>query len=230
MRILHCFADWGIESEALSCYGEVVRVGLNPTNVNKSQPVQGDAKHIPFKPSTQFDLGLFHPPCTKWSDMPNANKDGEAENLIPVAREIAEQHCAEYIIENKPRAPLRDPVLLDGKMFGLPIQYERAFEMSFAVDQPPRQGRLIKTETSSFFYSERSREWWGAVKGIDSQAYPKEAMCKNCLPAQMVHYLVRGYLDATGKAQGPSDYSDWETEKDVERALETNAELGRWAQ
>jgi len=177
-RILHCFADHGTESEVFGCYGDVVRVGLDPRDTNDSTVIQADAHNLPFSDDVRFDFALFHPPCTRWSDMPGANKDDDAPNLIPLAREIGRKHCDYWVIENKPRAPLKDPVLLDGKMFNLPIKYERAFEANFDLEQPPRQSFLVETESSSYFYSEMSREWWASVKGLDAQRYTKHALCK----------------------------------------------------
>jgi len=91
--------------------------------------------------------------------------------MIPSARMLAEKYCDHHIIENVPRAPLDEPTVLNGRMFGMPIEYKRAFETSFEVPQPPRLKRLLttdgpsdKAETSSFYFSERSKEWWAAVK------------------------------------------------------------------
>lgn len=225
-RILHCFADHGTEAEVLGAYGDVVRIGLEARDTNESHPIMADAHHVPIDPDVQFHFGLFHPPCTKWSDMPDANKGGDAPNLIPLARELAEQYCDHWVIENKPRAPLEDPVVLDGDVFGLPIDYERAFETNFQIEQPPRQGRLFENESSSYFYSEKSRAWWAAVKGIHPERYTKHALCKNSLPAPYVRYLVRAWLDAAGDSEGPSDYADYDRRKGAERTREKNHTLG----
>jgi hypothetical protein len=227
MKILHCFADHGTEAEALGRYGDVIRVGIDIRDTNTSTPIQADAHALPFD-GEPFDLGLFHPPCTKWSDMPSADQEA-APNLIPLARELAAEYCAEWIIENKPRAPLEDATVLTGKMFGLPIEYARAFETSFDVDQPPRQASVVETETSGYYYSEKSRAWWASVKGIDAEAYTKRALAKNALPAAYVDHLLRSYLEATGRADGPSDYTDYDKKKDAERAREANHELAAYA-
>lgn len=223
-RILHCFADHGTEAEVLSNYGDVVRIGLDPRDTNDSTPIQADARQLPFDDSVSFEFGLFHPPCTRWSDMPNANKAGDAPDLIPLAREIAERYCDYWVIENKPRAPLENPVILDGDMFALPIQYERAFEANFDIPEPPRYARF-ENESPSYFYSEMSCEWWASVKGIDAEAYTKHALCKNSLPAPYVHHIVRAYLRASGASSGASNYDDYELRKDVERAQASNRVL-----
>jgi len=227
LKILHCFADHGTEAEALGRYGDVVRVGIEPRDTNTSMPIKADAHALPFDGET-FDLGLFHPPCTRWSDMPDANKAGDAPNLIPLAREIAAEHCTEWIIENKPQAPLEEPTILNGKMFGLPIAYERAFETSYDVDQPPRQAFLPDTEGTSYFHSEHSRAWWASVKGITAEPYTKHAIAKNALPAPYIHHLLRAYLEATGRADGPSDYTGYDKRKDAERAREANHDLAAY--
>jgi len=166
--ILHCFADYGTESEVLSDFGNVIRVGIDPKDTNESTPIKADA-HIkekkwdfPIKDDVTFDLGLFHPVCSRWAATTSISGDpDEHENMIPSARVLAENYCDHHIIENVPRAPLDDPVVLNGRMFGMPIEYERAFETSFKVPQPPREKRFLttdgpsdKTETSSFFFSE----------------------------------------------------------------------------
>lgn len=194
-RILHCFADIGVESEPLLAYGSVVRVGLNARDTNGSLPIRADARQLPFPDDLRFDLGVFHPPCTKWSSMPGANKNGDAPDFIPLAREIAAKHCDHYIIENQPRAPLHDPVRLQGNMFGLPIKYERAFETSFHVEQPAIH-MTLDTECSTYYYSDRSTEWWKSVKGVSAD-YPKQQLAKSGTPAAYIHYLARAWLRAT---------------------------------
>lgn len=236
-RILHCFADDGVESEALGNYGEVVRVGLDPSDRNTSMPLVADAsepEQLPFR-EEEFDLALLHPPCTRWADMTSIDGDPEDHpDLIEEAREIGELYADHYIIENKPAAPLRDPVVLEGRMFGLPIKYARAFETSFDVEQPVRNSRLGEpAETSPFFYSERPTEWWAAAKGYPTGRYPKEHLAKNCLPAPYVHHLARGWIRSveaeTGAAEGRPDYSDYDNKMETKRRREANSSLDEWA-
>jgi DNA (cytosine-5)-methyltransferase 1 len=58
------------------------------------------------------------------------------ENLIPHARKLCQESGALYIIENVPGAPLINPVMLCGSMFGLDVQRHRLFETNFPVPQP----------------------------------------------------------------------------------------------
>lgn len=226
--ILHGFADHGVEAEALQMYGHVIRATINPQPHDHSEVIKADLSRVdelPFE-ENQFKLTVEHPPCTPWSDMPGANKTDDAPRLIEEAREIGERYAEHYIIENKPGAPLRDPVVLEGSMFGLPIKYERAFETSFPVEQPPRQKRLAPVaETSPFYYSERSDAWWRAAKGGIQGDYPKEHVAKNCIPLPFIHHLMRAWLDATGQSQGVSDFSNYDERMDTRRAQAANEQL-----
>lgn len=196
LSILHAFADRGVESQALSKYGNVTRVSIDPRENDFSKTIQADISDMPLDDSASFDIGLFHPPCTKFSTMTSISGDADShENLIPVARTAAEKYCDEYIIENKPNAPLLNPTILTGKMFGLPIAYRRGFETSFDVSNTPNESD-IETEVSPYFYSDRSRMWWCSVKGC-SYDFPKQHVAKNALPADYVDFLMRAYLRNT---------------------------------
>jgi len=198
VRILHCFADQGVESEALSAYGEVVRIGINAVDTNDSQPIKADANHLPIKPSIQFDLGLFHPPCQAWTPGAAMNGTrGDHPDLIPLAREIAKRHCDEWIIENVPQAPLNDPVKLNGGMFGSPLHYERAFETSYHVHQPRQQSRLNGPggfarhhENGGF---QGSLKLWKTAKGYSGD-YDARSFKRSAIPRSYIDYLLRAYL------------------------------------
>ncbi|KYH24581.1 hypothetical protein HAPAU_35640 [Halalkalicoccus paucihalophilus] len=117
-------------------------------------------------------------------------------------------------------------------MFGLPIAYERGFEMTFRVPQPPRQKQLgseDKVETSPFFFSERSKEWWASVKGYRADRYPKEHLAKNAIPAPYVHYLCREWLKVYEAENGADaerpDYSDYDEQMNKRRRTEANQSI-----
>lgn len=247
--ILHCFADYGTESEVLSQFGNVYRVGIDPRDTNDSLPIKADA-HVtadgkewsfPFHPDVQFDLGVFHPVCTKWAATTSISGDAdEHENMIPSARAVAEEFCDHHIIENVPKAPLNDPTVLNGRMFGLPIEFERAFETSFDVPQPPferslftNEGPSDTAETSSFFFTERSRIWWATVKGCDAWRYPKQHIAKNTIPGAYLEYLLRAWVmtheDEIGMDEGRVDYSDYDERMETERRRNANMTLGEFA-
>lgn len=207
IKILHAFADVGIEAEALTAHGEVIRVGLNPRDTNRSMPIQADCNQLPFE-ECSFDLGVFHPVCGKFSQVTSISGDPDDwPNQIPLARDIAERYCDHYIIENKPQAAKADEgleapeggscVRLDGRQFGIPLRFERAFETSFPVEEQPFQQPLDQ-EVSPYFSADRSTEYWRSLKGY-SGAYTKSAVARNAVPRAFIDFLMMQYWHHVGE-------------------------------
>lgn len=84
-----------------------------------------------------FDLIWASPPCQAFTAY-KRRKDHvkPRENLIPIVRKKLRASGVPYIIENVGGAPLENPVMLCGSMFGLDVQRHRYFETSFPVAQP----------------------------------------------------------------------------------------------
>jgi hypothetical protein len=200
-RIAHLFADYGVEGEVLVRVGHVTRFTIDP----EPNPFVDETVRIDLMeelPSGRFDLALLHPRCTDVADMTSISGDPEDHaNQIPRAREIARSIADDYVIENKPRDDLRDPTVLNGRMFGLPIKYERAFEASFPIKRPPRERELPEKNVSPYFYSDRSKAWWRVVKGYQGD-YPKGHLSKNALPRCYVETVVRSWLEARTERDG----------------------------
>jgi len=195
MKILHCFADEGVETEALAPYGKVTRVGKEPQDTPFTHAkISVDLTQIDLNDlfTIKFDVGLFHPPCYKWTQ-----RDAEdANNLIPLAREIAEQYCDEWIIENQPDAPLYNPTILKGEMFGLPVAYERAFETSYKVEQPSyRSGYTYRHRVENT----RPKAYWGAVKGYSHEPYNGQVLATNSTPRAYIEWLLQPLLHSDAK-------------------------------
>lgn len=197
--IYHVFADVGVESEPLSVYGRVVRVGLDPLDTNDSEPVKADARNLPLKPGA--DLAVLHPPCQRWAPQTHISGDrDEHPNFLPLARRIGEEYAEDYIIENVPTAPLEDPTVLDGRMFGLPVAYRRAFETTFQVDVPPAQATLA--DGGAFATHSATGNWngdarlWRTVKQVAGD-YPARDMKRSGIPAPYIHHLIREWMEQT---------------------------------
>jgi len=223
MKILQCYADKGAENPALSKYGSILRISWDIDQNEWSTAIQADCGNLPIRDNAQFNIGWFHPPCGGVSPMSdtNGNSRDEWPDLIPQAREIAKKHCDHWVIENKPRKSIDSGVVLDGHMFNLDIAYERAFETSFEVEQPPKQNKLA--ETSPFYYTEWSKGEWAAVKG-PSMDFDKQHLAKNTIPAAYIDYIMRHYYKAIDDEERP-DYSEYDKEMDAKRAKEENAQL-----
>jgi hypothetical protein len=61
--ILHCFADYGVESEILSWYGDVVRVGIDARDTNESEPI----------PTRNSRCGSVTPTSSRWKSGRNGS-------------------------------------------------------------------------------------------------------------------------------------------------------------
>lgn len=199
LRIGHFFADVGVETEPLSAYGEVHRFGLTP----RDSPFTTRTYAIDLAEETPdvdpFDIALLHPPCPRWSTATRGRNPERHPDLIPRARELAEELAEDYIIENVPDAPLNNPVYLSGRMFGLPIDYRRGFEASFHAEQPPEYQNLVADGGAFAAHQETggwqgSQQQWRAAKQVVGD-YPAKDMKRSGIPAPYIHYLMRWYLE-----------------------------------
>jgi hypothetical protein len=200
MLIYHLFADDGVESEYLTRFGRVVRIGLDPTDRNGSDPIQGDATNPPLQPGA--DLIIANPECGPWNTMNaiHGNQD-EQPKQIEDARRACEKLGEHYIIENVPAAPLQNPVILEGSYFGLPITKRRAFETSFPVSQPPIQ-QTLTDHCENFDRYSRCRKWWESVMGVDSY-YPIDSLVNAGMPRAYIEFLLQNYFTAVSGSPTP---------------------------
>jgi hypothetical protein len=193
LLIYHLYADEGIESDYLTRFGRVVRVGLDPVDRNDSAPVAGDVHRLPLREGA--DLAVAHPECGPWNTMNavHGNQD-EQPRQIQDAREVCRRVADHYIIENVPDAPLKDPVILQGSYFGLPITKKRAFETSFHVPQPSLQNTLTD-HCANFDRYDRPRRWWESVMGVENW-YPIDPMVNAGMPRAYIEHLLQWYFEA----------------------------------
>jgi hypothetical protein len=200
-RILHLFADTGVEDEVLHTFGEVVRVGIDPEPNPFSTVVQADAREPPL--SGGFDLAVAHPRCQRFS---RATAGGGTDpedhpNQIPAARTACKRLADHYIIENVPQAPLRDPVKFTGGMFGMGIHYPRAFETSFHVPQPDTAVRFRPENGPLAEQGKEGNAWVGATDGWRlakgySHHWPGRGLKRHAVPAPYLRRLLYWWLSA----------------------------------
>lgn len=185
MRIIHAFADEGVESEWLAKSGSVFRVGLDTRRKGYSVPINADATRLPFRDGT-FYFGLFHPPCQRWS---RSSWDRNAHpDLLEKTRDEAERLCDYYVIENVPEAPLRDPIVLEGDMFGCDFQFRRAFETNFSVDEPPPVEEVYRHPLANSRGG--YKEDWARAKGYSMNHYYKP-LVRTAVPVVYLEFLTQ---------------------------------------
>lgn len=99
--------------------------------------VQADALRPPFD-LRQFDFIWASPPCQKHTSLKNMYNAKLHEDLIPPTRAMLAAAGVPYAIENVMGAPLDNPIILCGTMFGLGVEdaelrRHRQFETSFPI-------------------------------------------------------------------------------------------------
>jgi len=100
-----------------------------------------------------FDAIHASPPCQRYSQMTRRHP-GLAEtypDLIPPTRDRLKRIGLPYIIENVKGAPLNDPVVLCGWMFGYQIYRHRLFESNFPLVAPPHRKHVTKASRSNHY-------------------------------------------------------------------------------
>jgi hypothetical protein len=198
-RIVHLFADTGIEDEILHTFGDVTRVGIDPSPNPFSTVIQADACDPPL--SGTFNLAVAHPRCQRWSiaTLGGGTDPMDHPNQIPDAREVCQRLADHHIIENVPGAPLRDPVEFRGGMFGMGIEYARAFETSFRVPKPRRVPRWNPSSGPLAEQGKTGNAWvgtndgWRIAKGY-SHDWPARGLKRHAVPAPYLRRLLYWWL------------------------------------
>ena len=109
--------------------------------------VQADAiEYLATADLSQFDLIWASPPCQAYSAVSRAPGKHRDADLVAPTREALKRTGLPYVIENVEGAPLINPVMLCGSMFGLEtnpypegwrIERHRLFETSFPIPFAP---------------------------------------------------------------------------------------------
>lgn len=138
-------------ADLFSCAGGAGRgyqlAGFHVTGFDiKAQPrYAGDAFEqrdvlsiTPEELRARFDAIHASPPCQAHSALKHVNPHIEHPDLIPEARALLKASGLPWIMENVAGAPLKDPVMLCGSMFGLgtgeaELQRHRLFETSWPI-------------------------------------------------------------------------------------------------
>lgn len=125
----------------------VVGVDISPQPNYPFEFIQADAM--------EFDLSGWNyihasPPCQKYSIASRCNPhlmDTYPDLVVPL-RSRLRASGAKYVMENVPGAPLANPVMLCGMMFGLELYRHRLFEYNWwRLPQPPACRHLREVGT-----------------------------------------------------------------------------------
>lgn len=124
---------------------DVVGVDIAPQPRFPFKFVQADVLTLDPEWVAGFDAIHASPPCQAHSSISKVSGRQEAHvDLIPQTRQILEASGRPWIMENVPGAPLREPFMLCGTMFGLrtscgaELRRHRYFETNWWVGLQPQ--------------------------------------------------------------------------------------------
>jgi len=130
---------------------EVEGVDIKPQPHYPFKFYQADALEFPLE---GYDAYHASPPCQAYTKAGKQwRKNGrQYPDLIGAVRTRFEGEYRYWVIENVPGAPLFNPVILNGAMFGLRVHRKRLFENSFTVPfelqaqnkKPVKMGRPVR--------------------------------------------------------------------------------------
>ena len=166
---------------------DIVGVDITPHSDYPFRFLQADAldalRHLWHLNSTLPHAIHASPPCPRYTTLAagtNGNSDDHPD-LVPETRRLIRETGLPYIIENVPGAPLHNPILLCGEMFGLDVIRHRLFESNtflWQPEHPPHRGRVAGYRHGEYFdgpyfavYGDGggkgSLSDWQAAMGID---------------------------------------------------------------
>ena len=133
MKLLDLFCcEGGAAMGYIRAGFEIFGVDIEPQPRYPFEFVQADALEYLQQHGHEFDAIHASPPCQGYS-MTKDLSGREHPMLIEQVRELLQASGKPYVIENVLGAPLNNPVLLRGEMFGLMTRRPRLFECSFDV-------------------------------------------------------------------------------------------------
>ncbi len=143
MRLLDLFCCAGGAGMGYHRAGfEVVGVDLRPQPRYPFEFIEADVLSLDPAVIAGFDAVHASPPCQAHTAMKTMHNAKEHLDLVPETRALLNASGRPWIMENVVGAPLLDPILLCGTMFGLGVEdaelrRHRLFETSFSIPLHP---------------------------------------------------------------------------------------------
>ena len=127
---------------------DVVGVDIEPQPRYPYKFIQADALEFIAEHGHKYDAIHASPPCQVYSvTAPQSN--GNHPDLVEPVRDLLATTGKPYVIENVPGAPLENPLILCGTMFGLKVIRHRLFECNPPIWFPPATCQCKDAYTAS---------------------------------------------------------------------------------
>ncbi len=147
---------------------------------------------------SQFDLIHASPPCQAYS-FSAAQHDKDYPKLIDEVRDMLNDRAVNYVIENVLGAPLKEPIILEGPMFGLKVIRKRLFEANWPLMQPPRvkptgsvKGGQYTTVVGHGCDGFSDMKTWQLAMGI---TWMTQKEITQAIPPKYTEYIGREFLN-----------------------------------
>lgn len=193
---------------------DVFGIDIEPQPNYPYEFIQGDALQA-WRRVQNFDAIHASPPCQAYSSLTRGTNQGRTyPDLVGPTRVLLEQTGLPYVIENVPGAPLRNPLLLCGSMFGLGVRRHRCFETNWPVLQPEcqheamlrryrvmRHGETYLSRYAPVYGSGGGKEMaqWADAMGIDWMTHAEMA---EAIPPAFTQWIGERLLEQLSRARG----------------------------
>lgn len=197
MRLLdlYCGAGGCAAGYHRAGFSEIVGVDIAPQKRYPFEFHRGDAIEYAAKYGAGFDAIHASPPCQSYTALRSLHPNKQYPDLVAQTRSVLAAIGKPWVIENVPGAPLRNPLVLCGTMFGLRVYRHRLFETSFPVIDPiPHPVHVVRAGAP------------GTKGGRGRKA----------------HYLAGGFVTVVGNVGsycGPAMGIDWMTGDELSQAI-----------
>ncbi|WP_457149748.1 DNA methylase [Mycobacteroides abscessus] len=180
---------------------EVTGVDIDPQPRYPFQFIQADALAFLMEFGHEYDAVHASPPCQRFTNAQKIQGNQHPDYLESV-RGLLQADGRPYVIENVPGAPLIDPVVLCGAMFGLRTYRHRLFESNVPLvapehpqhvatvtkmGRPPKDGEFMHV-VGNFSGVDRAKE----AMGIDWMTRDE---LREAIPPAYTEFLGRQMLE-----------------------------------
>ncbi len=179
---------------------EVVGVDIAPQPKYPFEFVQSCALKYLEERGHEFDAIHASPPCQAFT---KAGKEHRAkgkvyDDFLSQTREALRQLGKPYIIENVPDAPMDNPILLCGSMFGLKTYRHRLFESNLDLRAPRHPEHVAKN--AKMGRAVKSGEFIQVVGHFSGVSFAREAMGINWLgQKELAQAIPPSYTEYLGR-------------------------------